>query len=82
MISSDDAILIGGQEPSAELIGDLEAGQRQQGCENFDLLQSRMTGVPLWPSSKRLYHIQALRFHSTAANRSSDRQPYTLPPSL
>ena len=29
----------------AELIRDLESGQRQQGWENFDLLQSRMTGA-------------------------------------
>ncbi len=29
----------------AELIRDLEAGQRRQGWENFDLLQSRMTDV-------------------------------------
>lgn len=29
----------------AELIRDLETGQRRQGWENFDLLQSRMTGV-------------------------------------
>ena len=29
----------------AELLCDLESGQRQQGWENFDLLQSRMTGA-------------------------------------
>ncbi len=29
----------------AELIRDLEAGLRRQGWENFDLLQSRITGV-------------------------------------
>ena len=29
----------------ADFIRDLEAGQRRQGWENYDLLQSRMTGV-------------------------------------
>jgi hypothetical protein len=29
----------------AELIRDLELGQRKQSWENFDLLQSRMTGT-------------------------------------